>query len=340
MNKVKVSVIIPVFNCEEYLQVCLRSVVSQTFREIEIIVVNDASTDGSKTIIDDFAKSDGRFIHVSHKKNKGVSAARNTGIDKSRGEYILFLDADDYWDDSGMVGELYKIAKISRADMTTFGYHMVDEAGNLFGHTANNKAPPSTFDLAKRNDWCLQYAAWSILVPKKLLNKHKIRFNPDLVMGEDALFCYRLYCYAATLTVVDRTYYSYRMNKKGANNMVWSSHKMACTVLWFQAAIHAFRYSPSFNRKPELLQALIHERLTMLVNKLGSMATSILNDDELKAYVEISAVCFSHLDHNYFNARVFPNGWPPKVIRTLNYVMQRDIAGFRSLYSDERHSSL
>lgn len=337
MSKVKVSVIIPAFNCEDYLQVCLRSVVSQTFGDIEIIVVNDASTDGSKDIIDDFAKYDDRIVHVTHKKNRGVSAARNTGIDKARGEYILFLDADDYWNYDGMVGDLYKIAKSTRSDMTAFGYYMIDAAGNAFGHTANNKAPPSTYDMLKSNNWCLQYAAWSIFTSKKLLDKYKIRFNTDLVMGEDALFCYTLYCYASTLTVVDRTYYCYRMNSNSANHMAWSSHKMACTALWFEEAISTFRHSPSFTRKPELLQALIHERLRMLVTKLGRMAVSILNEDELENYLGIWATCFSHLDRDYFSINVFPNGWPPQVIRMLSHVMMKDVAGFQSLFSQERH---
>jgi hypothetical protein len=153
-------------------------------------------------------------------------------------------------------------------------------------------------------------------------------------MGEDALFCYTLYCYASTLTVVDRTYYCYRINMNSANNVVWSSHKIACTALWFQAAIQAFRYSPAFTRKPELLQALIHERLRMLVTKLGPMATSVLNDDDLGKYIDVLATCMSHLDRNYFNSHVFPGGWPQQVVRSLDHIMRRDVAGFRAMYSE------
>ena len=116
MSNVKVSVIIPVYNCEEYLHECLMSVINQTFRELEIIVVNDSSTDGSQNIIDDCTKTDKRLIPVKLKENKGVSTARNAGIDKARGRYILFLDADDYWNNNRMVGDLYKIAKTSHAD--------------------------------------------------------------------------------------------------------------------------------------------------------------------------------------------------------------------------------
>jgi len=334
MSNVKVSVVIPVFNCEEYLHECLTSVINQTFREIEIIVVNDSSTDGSQTIIDSIAKSDDRVLPEKLKENKGVSTARNVGINRARGQYILFLDADDYWNHDGAVGDLYKTAKASHADMTTFGHYMVNETGKVFGHTANNRLPPITHDLVRSGNWGLQYSACTIMVSRKLLNRHKIRFQPDLVMGEDALFCYTLYCYASTLTVIDKTYYVYRINEESANNAIWSSHKLACTVLWFQAAIQTFRQSPSFTRKPELLQALVLERLRMLVLKLAPMAISILNEDELEKYIENWASCFSHLDMNYFNTRIFPNGWPAQVARTLQCVMKKDIAGFRALYAD------
>ena len=333
MNNVKVSVIIPVYNCEEYLYKCLMSVINQTFRELEIIVVNDFSTDDSENIIDECAKTDKRLVPIKLKENKGVSTARNTGIDKARGRYILFLDADDYWNNNGMVGDLYKIAKANNADMTTFGHYMVNETGKISGHTANNISPPITHDLVKSSDWGLQYSACTILVSRKLLNKHKIRFQPNLVMGEDALFCYTLYCYASTLTVVDKTYYCYRINEESANNATWSSYKLTCTVLWFQLAIQAFRKSPSSTRKPELLQALIFERLRMLVSKLAPMAIIILNEDELENYIEIWATCFSHLDMNYFNNRIFPNGWPALIANTLQCIMKRDIASFRAQYS-------
>lgn len=333
MSRVKISVIIPVYNGEEYLHECLTSVLKQSFKQLEIIVVNDSSTDNSQSIIDDFAQSDSRLISVILKKNKGVSTARNVGIGRAKGDYILFLDADDYWNHIEMVDELYTIAAANHTDMTTFGHCMVNETGKLFGHTANNLSPPTTHDLIKSSDWSLQYSACTLMVSRKLLNRHKIRFHPDLVMGEDALFCYTLYCYASTLTVIDKTYYCYRINEESANNTAWNSYKLSCTVLWFQAAIRAFNKSPAAARKPELLQALILERLRMLVVKLAPMAISTLNENELAKYIAIWAACFSHLDINYFNTRIFPNGWPKQVAHTLQCIMKKDVAGFRALYS-------
>ncbi|MBR5160328.1 MAG: glycosyltransferase family 2 protein, partial [Thermoguttaceae bacterium] len=90
-----ISVIIPVYNVEPYLRECLDSVVNQTFRDIEIICVNDGSTDGSPAILEEYAAKDSRII-IIHQQNGGLSAARNSGMNAAKGDFILFVDSDDY----------------------------------------------------------------------------------------------------------------------------------------------------------------------------------------------------------------------------------------------------
>ena len=99
MNKIKYSVVIPVYNKEEYLEDCIRSVISQNFSNLEIIIINDGSKDKSLQICTDLANTDKR-IRIIDKQNSGVSDTRNVGIDNAIGEYILFLDADDIWSSS------------------------------------------------------------------------------------------------------------------------------------------------------------------------------------------------------------------------------------------------
>lgn len=94
MQKELVSIIVPIYNVEKYLEECIESIISQTYKNIEIILVNDGSTDGSKKIVDEYA-SKYKFIKVIHKKNGGLSDARNCGIKNSNGEYICFVDSDD-----------------------------------------------------------------------------------------------------------------------------------------------------------------------------------------------------------------------------------------------------
>ena len=101
----KISVIIPVYNTEKYLKECVESVLAQTYHNLEILLINDGATDLSPQICESYAKQDAR-IKLIHKENGGLSDTRNTGIKQCSGDYVLFLDSDDYWDDPKMVEKL------------------------------------------------------------------------------------------------------------------------------------------------------------------------------------------------------------------------------------------
>ena len=111
----EVSVIIPVYNVEDYIYDCLYSVVNQTFKNIEIIVVNDGTKDDSGKISDEFAKYDSR-IKIVNQKNQGLSGARNTGLDTASGNYICFIDSDD-WIEANFIESLYNAIKDENADI-------------------------------------------------------------------------------------------------------------------------------------------------------------------------------------------------------------------------------
>lgn len=113
---IKVSVIIPVYNGEAYLRRCLDSVCAQTFKEIEIICVDDASTDSSWQILEEYQKADPRFRLIGHNENKGVSAGRNSGLAEAQGEYIIFWDCDDFFEQDAL-DILYKKAEATQADI-------------------------------------------------------------------------------------------------------------------------------------------------------------------------------------------------------------------------------
>ena len=120
MEKIKISVIVPVFNAEKYLKMCLNSLVSQTLKNIEIICIDDGSTDNSLAILDKFKSKDDR-IKIIKQKNYGVSMARNNGISEAQGEYIGFVDADD-WVDKDFFEKLYNATQKYNADIATAGY--------------------------------------------------------------------------------------------------------------------------------------------------------------------------------------------------------------------------
>ena len=329
MNNIKVSVIIPSYNCEQYLCRCLDSVIDQTLTGIEIIIIDDGSTDASQSILDEYRSSDDRIHAILQKENKGVSTARNMGIDTAIGEYIIFLDADDHWLDNGMLENLYGLAVMDKADIVSFRLRIMDGNGDI-KETAAEK--PRFVDLLKSNDWGIKYSPVTNLISRGLINQSNIRFCPDLIMGEDALFCCELYCYASRLTITDKVYYNYLMNPDSANNSRWSSQKLFCTVQWFEKAIQVITNSPAHTRRPNLLQNIIAERLRMLTQRLAAMAVAILDEDELRRYIETWDRCLHHIDREYFDTQVFPNGWPDPPRILMEVVMAGDLPRLRGLF--------
>ena len=126
-DTIKISVIVPVFNIAPYITKCIESLQRQTFTDMEIILVDDGSTDESGKICDDFSKKDARII-VIHKENEGLSSARNAGIDVARGKYLGFVDGDD-WVDETMYQELYDLAESEHAQIVSCGYQGVYDEG-------------------------------------------------------------------------------------------------------------------------------------------------------------------------------------------------------------------
>lgn len=124
----KFSVIVPVYNVEKYIEKCLSSIKTQSLNDFECLIIDDGSKDNSINIASDFIKDDDRFI-IYHKENGGLSDARNYGIDKAKGEYICFVDSDDYIDEK-LLEETYALAKKYDSDITTFDLYYEYENGN------------------------------------------------------------------------------------------------------------------------------------------------------------------------------------------------------------------
>ena len=126
----KVSVIVPVFNVEKYLRQCLDSILQQTYQNLEIIIINDGSTDGSDAICREYAGKDSRISYFA-KENTGISDTRNVGIRQATGEYVTFVDSDD-WVEHTYVEELHDKLKAYDADIAITNYYLFNEADSLF----------------------------------------------------------------------------------------------------------------------------------------------------------------------------------------------------------------
>jgi glycosyltransferase involved in cell wall biosynthesis len=334
MSDCKVSVIIPVYNCEQFLRQCLDTVLRQTLFEIEVILINDASTDGSQVVINEYLERDDRIHAIELKQNRGVSVARNAGIEKATAEFVIFLDADDYWESDQMLEHLYDKATREQADFISFGFCRINEAGDKSGF---NVEAPATINLRQQGGWQIKYNVWAKLLSRKLLSDYAIRFEPSLVMGEDALFSIALYCNADRLVVTDDIYYCYRINPRGANLEYWSSAKLFDSARWFAMAITLIHESVLFSHRPDVLQSIIIERLKMLCNKLGPMALELLPEHEQQDFFNLWAQCFERIDPSYFNTQFQSNPDIGLYREMLELVKQKDVTGLGVFFKSKEY---
>lgn len=211
----KVSIIVPVYNVAPYLEECLKHLVSQTMQDLEIIAVNDGSTDQSLEILKKYEQQYGEKITVYSIENHGVSYARNYGADRANGEYFLFVDSDDYME-ADMCEQLYAKAKADHNDMVLCGkvdfYDNDDgsftEREDLLLHTSQNfTIAEKPFELCRITTF-----PWDKLIRKELFEK--VRF-PENVRFEDLEWVLKMVCLAENIGVVNKPFYHYRRTSKG-----------------------------------------------------------------------------------------------------------------------------
>lgn len=201
---IKVSVIVPVYNVEKYIEKCLTSVVKQTLKNIEIIVVNDGSPDNSQAIIDKFVKKYPKKIISLKKKNGGLSSARNFGLKHCSGEYITFLDSDDYLDITALE-KMYSKAKTNDFDIVACDLEYIYET-----HTKNVSCN-LTKDLLNKEQvkQCMTYiypAACNKLYKRELIEDLKFK---EKVWYEDVEFIHRLLPLTNSIAVIKEPLYKY-----------------------------------------------------------------------------------------------------------------------------------
>lgn len=196
-----ISVIVPVYNVKPYLEQCLESLLAQSFRDIELIVVDDGSTDGSGEIADRYGKTDGR-IRVFHTENRGLSAARNLGLDEARGEWLMFVDPDD-WVEPGFCEIPYNAAMENGADLVIFDRAVIGADGARSG----DKIGVYGIVSAQKAVGCGRPAAWNKLYKSALFDG--IRF-PAGRFFEDIATTHKLVYRAERVVILEDALYNYR----------------------------------------------------------------------------------------------------------------------------------
>lgn len=210
------SVIIPVYNTQEYICQCLDSILSQTFDNWEAIVVDDGSTDSSSKICDEYSQKDDRII-VLHKKNEGVSTARNCAIEKVRGEWIVFVDSDDYLD-KDLLEILYRyITKYDGAELFSYGYRRVSNVGKILSR-AHNPDEKKTSALEYIRGWHYQHAGCCYAWNSSVIRRNKLAFNCKFKYAEDQDLLSRYFLSNPDVVLLPFEPYNYRLNDSSATS--------------------------------------------------------------------------------------------------------------------------
>lgn len=224
----KISVIVPVYNVEKYLTECIESICSQSLEDLEIICVNDGSTDNSLDILNDFAKQDKRII-VINKANSGYGHTMNMGLNAATGEYIGIIESDDFAD-KNMFEDLYKLAKDNDADIAKgdwFNYW----SKNKFARKNNRISSAKAFQLtnSKKDKSLLRInpSVWSAVYKREFLNKYNIRFlETPGASYQDLAFSFKVFALAERVILTDKAYLYYRQDNM--NSSVKSKTKVYC----------------------------------------------------------------------------------------------------------------
>ena len=208
-----VSIIIPVYNASSYLHYSLDTLLSQPFHDIEIILVDDGSTDESPAICDEYASKDGR-IKVFHEVHSGVANSRQVGLDNAHGDYILYIDADDVVG-SDMISDMYHKAVEENADMVICDYQELTHDGEIY----RKQEPTALEGAAVLNDILngkIYGALWNKMMRRDWLMKTNASFPQELTMREDLIFLSQCLPYAQKIAYIAKAYYGYERRNTSA----------------------------------------------------------------------------------------------------------------------------
>lgn len=212
-----VSVIVPVYNVEQYLRRSVDSILAQTYQNIEVILVDDGSTDDSGKICDEYAARDSRII-VIHQENRGVSAARNAGLDRCSGEYVSFVDPDD-WIEKDMFRDMLRAIEEQNADLAVCDEaHVSVKAQDIVLKKASHWPELSGVTTVKYNELYEKIFARTAIMCNKIVKRSVIdahRWNPTLSYGEDFVFLLEILEECRSAVIVPNCYYYYYIKRPG-----------------------------------------------------------------------------------------------------------------------------
>lgn len=287
----KVSIILPVYNVEKYLEKCLDSLVNQTFKDIEIIIINDGSTDNCKNIIDKYATKYNNLIKVITQKNQGLGAARNIGLKFATSDYIVFIDSDDYIQ-SNMVEEMYNKILQEQADVVICGNNVVNEQYELISKTFPNKYEVYDFNTQMIfGNPCV----WNKIIKKVLLDDDSLSFRNN-VWYEDIDFSFKLFLKSKKTCILHKNLYNYLLRQgsiMNSNNL----RKNLDLIDAFNEIIMYAKRNNCFNKYYNEIEFLVINHLY-----ISCIVRILMNNNSSKNEKnELLNVIFEYMDNNFKN---------------------------------------
>lgn len=292
-----ISIVVPIFNGEKYIEDCLKSILMQTYVDWELIMVDNASTDDSLRICKEYAAKDDRIQVLQQHHNVGVSMARNLGIEKTRGEFITFIDIDD-WVEKDYLEKLSSIQRKKNADMVICEYHKAfEEDRALLKEKAVNKKSAAGEKPESRKCQLKVYETeeyldkyflegnthcWGVLFEKELLDR--IYFPKRMTIGEDMLFLLEISEKAKKIVVTNYKGYHYYINEAGAMNKKFTLSYMDQITCWENALKKIKERYPKLAVKAE---SIVVVSVLLVVGKLSK-----LGNGERKEYAEAEKECY------------------------------------------------
>ena len=326
-----ISIIVPVYNVEKVLHFCIDSILYQTYSTYELILVNDGSTDGSGDVCDQYAKKDKR-INVIHKENGGVSSARNAGIEKAKGEYICFIDSDDYVEQNYLMELIRFKEENPKCDNIWCGFQTVDDYVNanilqkIVYNSQEQKTVVSKKQIMDLHEKWLDSGPVCKLYSRKLIIDNHLRFNETLSLGEDLCFNFQYLDVADDIIIIINkclyNYYfvnSFSLSSKFYDNMfeiyrIINRTMYDCMSRWGCGAKQMTKYyNACFYKYEVVLDNTFAESST--IKKKYAYNRSIMNSPEFKDAMKYSD-CFIHPLYRFaYNCRCY------QLIRITNKVL-------------------
>ena len=242
-----VSILVPVYNSEKYLRQCLGSIVNQTYKDLQVVIVDDGSIDNSLSICREYADKY-EFIEVYHQGNAGVASARNALLDKAKGDYTIFIDSDDWIEPDMIEGLLHYIAEYDLDIVICGSVSEYNDSATAVDTSYcsplidNREEAVKKFILHKE----LNGSLWNKLVKTSLF--HNLRFAKDIWYGEDALMMWQVLQRVNRIGSMPTPYYHYRMNDASISHQTFGPQKMSGHQVWATIYADTCRDWPEYKR--------------------------------------------------------------------------------------------